>query len=459
MTEPVNTRLLPRSPEAERSVVGQLLARPKLIADVVGAGLEAGHFHTPALKTLFDEIIVAYYADEPTDALSIAEACQMKLAQAWRTEPEKVVAGVRKLADTAYEGRAVDHAKLVKRDSDYRSLLVLCSEVSGRIFEEEGSPEELAGELGETAMRIATSTLLTQDIFSFDELGPRFTAALKKMMAAREQGVEIGVYFGLPFIDQFTRGLKPSEFWILGGEPGAGKSGLAWLASLSFAERQMKRPKDKRVGTFVLSLEMAEEPSTGRIAQAVTDVDGGRLREGRTTDDDLRTIAREWQVRAGIPLYFNFTSTLRASQLRALVVNAIQRYNIGLLVIDHLRYFDMDGHFNNPNEEEEAKSRFLKQDIATQLDCAVLCLAHTTKAIETTEDRRPRLSHLRGSGQIAAHADFVSFMYQPYMHAKAQQIEEGKVKRTDAELIWAKNRHALGGIAPFQFDISSMTAH
>jgi replicative DNA helicase len=52
----------------------------------------------------------------------------------------------------------------------------------------------------------------------------------------------------------------------------------------------MQKPSDRRVGALVLSLEMGEEPSNVRLAQANTGIDGGRMREGRTDDDDLRKI-------------------------------------------------------------------------------------------------------------------------------------------------------------------------
>jgi replicative DNA helicase len=169
-------------------------------------------------------------------------------------------------------------------------------------------------------------------------------------------------------------------------------------------------------------------------------------------------VAAEWRKRKGLPLYFSFASNLRASQLRAVVADAIRRHNVGLVIIDHFRYVTMDGRWRSQIEEDGAKALFLKQDIAKQLNVACICLAHTTKAMES-KDRRPRLEHLRGSQEISAHADFVSFIYRPYNHATEADIDAGKVLRTDAEMIFAKNRHALEGSARFFFDPSRMEIH
>jgi hypothetical protein len=49
------------------------------------------------------------------------------------------------------------------------------------------------------------------------------------------------------------------------------------------------------------------------------------------------------------------------------------------------------------------------------------------------------MADLRGSYQVAAHSDLVSFIYRPAMYATRADIEKGEIRDTDAEMIWAKN--------------------
>lgn len=448
----------PQSPEAEESVVGQLLANPKLIGEVIGTQLEPHDFHSVAYRSLYHEVASSFYADEAIDPLIIGRLTAKSLARAWNCAEDAAVSRVQELArGRAGDSNAVEHARIVKRHADLRGLLDLAATLERGVGKGEQGPEDLAAFAAETATSIATGTVSAQAILSYDELGQAFERQQRLEMAARKAGIELGAYFGLHFIDHYTRGLRPTEMWILAGEPGAGKSAVAWKATQLFAERQMKKPTERRVGALVMSLEMGQEPSNVRLAQTTAGLDGGALREGRIEEEDLQRVMREWKARTGIPLYFNFASTLKAGQMRALIVESIRRYNVGLVVIDHMRYFDMDGRYATPIEEEEDKARFLKERVAKELNVAVLVLAHTTKGIESTEDRRPRLSHLRGSGQVAAHADFVSFVYRPYRHASAEAIRDGTVKRTDAEMIWEKNRHSMEGTAYFWFEPSTMT--
>ena len=451
------------SKDAEQSVVGKLLANPKRIGEVIGSQLEPDHFYGGPTKALYREIVTRYWADEPIDPLIVGEAVAKTLARSWECDESEAVERVSRLAG-AHRGRQADvvgHGDIVKRYAMYRKLLDISGQIALDVDRELESPEEIAGLLSQSAMEIATASLLSNDLVTFEDLGRHFVNNQRRLMEARAQGRELGAYFGLSFFDSFTRGLRPSELFMLAGEPGAGKSFVAWTASQLFAERQAAKPYDKdlphggRIGTLVLSLEMAEEPSSTRIAQAITRLDGGKLREGRTDEIELARVIEEWKKRRDLPLYFNFASVMKASQLKAIVVEAIRKHNVGVVVIDHFKYLDMDGRWRSELEQDEAKARFLKQDIATQLNVAVICLAHTTKAIESTDDGRPRLSHLRGSGQVAAHADFVAMVYRPYSHAKQSDIDAGNVKRTDAELIYVKNRHGLEGTARFYFDAST----
>lgn len=451
------TDAAPHSPEAEKSVIGMLLAQPKVAPNVVGALLDADDFYVAGLRILFSRIEENYYADDPIDPLVVGEACAKQLSRLWNVTERETIRKIEGLASGQRqfaERQVLDHAKLVKKHSNYRHLIDLADGIKRQAGEEEEDPDKIAADAAQKATEIATDSISTAEILSFADAGRRYIKHLRTMQAAHAQGIELGARFDLDFIDDWTGGVQPTELLIAGGEAGVGKSAVFWKAAMNFAKRQMQKPEDQRIATLILSLEMGELPSSGRIAHTITNLSGRQLREGDISDADLRRVVSKWSQDKDMPLFINHTSTLKASQLRALVVEAIRQHNVGLVVLDHFRYFDMDHRLDTQLREDEEKVRFLKENLAKDLNIAVVCLAHTTKAIEN-QDKRPKLSHLRGSGQIAAHADFVGFVYRPWVYATQKAKDNGAVKETDAEMIWAKNRHGRTGTAEFyaEFDI------
>jgi replicative DNA helicase len=415
------------------------------------------HFYAPAHKVIATAIYENHFADLPTDAITIGERCAKQLSRQWSVEEAEAVSRVREISTERFHGKINDHAVMVQKKHSYREILDLTATIEGEVEREDKAPEEIAGLASKGAMEIATDSLLTSEIVHFGQMGRNYYQQATEAKAAHERGSEIGAKFGLPFIDDYTRGLRKTELYLGAGEPGVGKSAVFVKAALKFAGKQMQKSNaDHRVGTLILSLEMGEEPTNMRLASAVTGIDGGKLREGRITDGEMGAIAREWGRRRDIPLWFNFASNASASQLRALVVEGIRRFNTGLIIIDHFRHFKMDHHYQSQLVEDEDKVKFLKESIAGDLGCAVICICHTTKGIAESRNSRPNLTHMRGSYQVAAAADFVSFVHQPYMYAMDDERESGKVTENQMEMIWEKNRHGYKGIAQFEMEAARM---
>lgn len=444
---------LPNNPAVEDAVIGQLLATPDRIADVVGALLEPGHFYTAANRLLYGAIRDGFYDGTPVDALTVGELHAVRLSRLWGTTEAEAVERVRGMAH-GYEGDVVDHAGLVKRDADYRALLGVLDATRAAIVSEELTPEQVAGELSQQAMKVATNTLVTAELTSFADAGRDFVRTTREAIAARAAGVEVGAYFGIPAIDHFTRGLRGGEVLMGAGEPGVGKSAVWWQAALNFADRQSRRPEGQQVGTVVLSLEMGAESSNGRFAAMLAGLDTTELREGTISSVNFERAIGEWRRRIGLPLWLSYLPSLRASQLRALCSEAVRKHNVGLVVVDHFGYFHLDRRLPNKTEEDGEKTRFLKE-LATDLNLAIICLAHTRKP-DPGSNGRPRLSDLRGSQEIAGHAAFVSFIFRPWLYASERERDAGKVDETEAIMIWAKNRHGFNGDGKFVMDAARM---
>lgn len=450
MTEP--GFVAPHSQPAEESVIGNLIRDPDKMEGILAERIEGRHFYRDTHRVLFELMVERLFADERWDPITLGEILASKLGN------DEFFNRVQELAANASPRGLLDHAKIVRRMFDMRELLTLSNEIKGAVLAEQDLPDQIAGMASQKALEIATGALPAHEIISYGDVGRAFVKRQRMLIAAREQGIEIGAYFGIGAMDDYMMGLKPGELVFSAGEPGVGKSICWWMAGKSYALRQMPKPEEDRRAAMILSLEMGQEPSEDRLATNLSGIDGGKMRQGLLTPAELDDIRRKWSAEKDLPLQFNYTSTLRISQMRALVSEAIRRHKVNVVIIDHFRHFELDKPAFNTNQEDEEKVKFLKNGLAKDLGVAVVCIAHTTKTIDTP-DGRPTLAHLRGSGQISAFADFVNFVYRPYMHASEEAREKGDVHPFDAELIYAKSRFGVGGPAPFRMNPSAMTIY
>lgn len=452
MSQPLEHRA-PGSRRAEESVIGALLRSEEARTQVISSGLEAEQFIY--LGAVYEEIVERYYGDDPIDPLSVAEALGPKLADKWGVEEQRAVDKVISLArpDPADTVAVREHAKIIKRHADYRTIVNITGDAITEALTQERNPEDIAGVLAAAATRIVTGALTNAELLTYSELGRRWTRAMREEIAARQAGVELGAFFGIEGLDEFIKGLRPTELMFLGGDPGVGKTAIAMTMMRNFARRQMRKPAEQRVGTLFLSLEMGEKGSADRFAQMESRIEGERLRLGTLSRVELRAIAERWASSRELPIITNFSGELRESQVKALCVDAIRKHQVGLVVVDHFRLIKPDERFNNANEADEQIVKFLKATLAKDLNLAVICLAHTTK----NEARRPVMDDLRGSKMISAFADIVAFPYWPWKHATEAEREREMIGREDYEVIFDKVRSAAPGTGQLFIDMATMT--
>jgi len=84
------------------------------------------------------------------------------------------------------------------------------------------------------------------------------------------------------------------------------------------------------------------------------------------------------------------------------------------------------------------------------MNVPVLALAQLNRAVEQGKELRPKLSHLRESGDIEQDADVVIFIYRPdekipeYANGVKHKKDEVPIDEYDAIFDLAKNRNGAG---------------
>jgi replicative DNA helicase len=191
------------------------------------------------------------------------------------------------------------------------------------------------------------------------------------------------------------------------------------------------------VPVLIFSMEMPAEQLAMRSFSAAWRVSIDDIINGRAAINDGFTDAGR-RLRS-LPLIVDDTPALKPLELRARARRLKARHGCSLIVVDHLSL--MQHKAENRTQEVGAISRSLKA-LAKELQVPVLALCQLNRGVESREDKRPRMSDLRESGEIEQDADAVLFVYRDEYYHGEKSPHQGI-----AEIIISKQRNGRAGVS------------
>ena len=217
----------------------------------------------------------------------------------------------------------------------------------------------------------------------------------------------VGIPTGYRRLDDLTHGWKAGDLIILAARPSVGKT--AFGMNLAFnAAHSTSRP----VAFF--SLEMGAEDIMGRLLASRSLVSNDHIQTGYLDGREKAKVKAAVEEIANTKIYFDDTPNCRLGDVISKAKKLKNLHpDLCLVVIDYLgriRYSDKVD-FNARQQEVSFISGELKS-LARALNVPVICLAQLNRNVEKTENKIPQLSDLRESGAIEQDADVVMLMYR-----------------------------------------------
>jgi replicative DNA helicase len=222
---------------------------------------------------------------------------------------------------------------------------------------------------------------------------PTVTQTAERIIAERGTSPRIELGTSISSLDRWTLGLHRSEFLVLGGPTGGGKSCLALQIARRVAERDG--------GVLFFSLEMSPAQIHERLLSAVAQVDLHRIR-ARTIEQCEADALQEASERMDrIPLRFCYDRDVSVPSVRA--HSRMTKTAPTLVVVDYLHLLVQD------EEQYIAELGRITRDLkllALEMDVAVMALAQYNRAFDYQRGTEAPAAHnFRGSKQIEANAD------------------------------------------------------
>jgi replicative DNA helicase len=308
------------------------------------------------------------------------------------------------------------YALKVKESSNGRRLRV----VGQRLQDDEVPPNERI----EVALGSLTEILKSVPGSREAKVGDVAADIFKNLLNGN--GKNKGLMIGFPELDVALDGLNKDSLVVLGARPSIGKSAFALQVSYNVAS----------AGKCVLyvSPEMSKEQLTLRLLSVVSGIPYMRIKNGKLPHHEMDKIKEAKNVIVNLPLIIDDTAeqTVESSRMAARRLQASS--GIDLLVVDYLQLLCAG---DDSKEAVTVVSKGLKA-IAKDLHIPVLAVTQLSRNIEYRDDKRPKLSDIRGSGQIEQDADAVLFIWNP--------------SKTKVEVFIEKNRNGPLGATTLTFD-------
>jgi replicative DNA helicase len=416
-------KLPPQALDAERYLLGALLQDNDAVVEHI-TSLRADDFYTDQHRHIFKAIYDLHESNQPVDMATLLE----KLKSSTSLEAAGGRAYIFELIETtASAANVAYHIELIREKSLLRQLIHSSNEIIRDALDPSNSAEAVV-EKAEQSMYAITEEHTQGTMRTMQDL----LAETMKIIENYKGNELTGFGTGFEELDDLTSGLQPTDFIVLAGRPGSGKTAfaLSLLAKSSI-----------HYGTRALyfSLEMGAEQLTQRILCNLAQINMQNLRRGKLSRQDYAKIPIAAAPLSKAPIYIDDQPALTIVELKSKCRVAQKRYGIDMVIVDYLQL--MNGGKGSENRQNEISqiSRGLKQ-LAKELHIPVIALSQLSRKVEEPGRKgRPQLSDLRESGAIEQDADMVWFIYRPAMYD--HHDSESSSDPTLAQLLVAKHRN------------------
>jgi len=422
--------LPPHNVEAEEAILGLALHNPETLHDVLSF-LRPSDFFILRHEWIFEAMAALVGRDAPVDYMTVANELRTadRLDEAGGTSYL-----VELLNRTIYARFSGAYGRIVQEAALRRGLLSAASQIAVLAHDESQDitaaiDEAQAALSGVTQGRPRRELRTGRDIMS---------AVFDRVEAARMYG-NTGLPTGFADLDRMLGGLQKTDFIILAGRPGMGKTSLMLSMALNGMQAGTMRP-------VIFSLEMSAEQLAERWVSALSGVTTDKMRSGQMTDAEFSAFTDATGKVEALPFVVDETANLTAEQFRAKAARAVAEHRANLIIVDYLQL--MEGETKTKEENRNIAistiSRTMKQ-VARKLNVPVVAAAQLNRAVEGRADKRPQLSDLRDSGSLEQDADVVMFITREDMY------NENSEHPNQADIIIAKHRNGPTGTVPLYF--------
>ena len=421
---------VPHNREAEEALLGAILINPEAYYDVAPF-LKPDDFYLQRNRWIWEAFTALHERRAPLDFITLSE----ELAQKGQLEEIGGPAFLSSLVSNVPTSlHAEAYGRIIEANAIRRRMLNAANQIAKLAYQEDRSVESVLDE-SEKAVFGVSERRMTRDLQSIKQALSDYYDRMDQLASQDEEYQ--GVPTGFIDLDRLLMGLQASDFILIAGRPGTGKTAFILSAAKNAAQIHKKH-------VAIFSMEMSNEQVVQRLLAQETGIDSLRLRTGKLSEDEWSLLTHSIETLSDSIIFLDDTPALTPIQLRTKCRRLHLEYHLDLILVDYLQL--MSSGMRNENRVQEVSyiSRNMKI-LARELNVPVLAAAQLSRAIEQRTDKEPQLSDLRESGSLEQDADVVMFIHRPELY------EKDTIKQNIAQIKVAKHRNGPVGTIELVF--------
>lgn len=421
---------LPAAVDAERTILGAILLDNAAYYEC--ADLPAKCFSLDSHQRIFSRMGELLAGESAVDIVTLAN----ELGRAKEIESIGGVAYLASLTEGLPRRPMIDNYIAIVLDKwALRSMVQVCMDGVNRATDQSEDSGELIADIDRHLLEIPRHSE------GESSLSSQTDSALRELADLRHGKIEHAVSMGIATLDRITGGYRAKRLYVIGGRPSMGKTSLMIEAAIQHCLRGIR--------TRLVSLEMTAEELLHRIYAAVSEVPYERLIESDIlTADEWRLVESAHRLVNEWPLEIDDRDGQTIDFALAGCRLSCRRRKTGFVALDYVQNLRFTGPGKLRYQEISDAAKRLRQ-FAKEENIPVLLLSSITEGQDKNPNKRPTLADLRGSGDLAFHADVAALIHR-------ERGEDGASIDTRSELIVAKQRGGRTGVAYATYNTNTL---
>lgn len=429
--------VLPHSEEGERIILSCiLLDGPSSLAKAIDGKIEEEVFFLPQHRRLWRAIQWQHKNSQPLELHALVE----ELKKCNKLHEVGGLAGLVEMTQAACTTAQLSHwIDVVRQHYVMRELHATCSRMAEKTLAHSGSVETFVMEVN----NLITKHHEGQKQETLADAADSAIELVERVQAGTYTDKDIGMSFPWPDWDRRFGLAKPGELIIISARPGMGKSSCCRQIAQHWA-------KDGKVLLF--SREMPTKQMAPLFAQTECGISYRDILSGRLSTSYLETFKSELAKVRGLQVaVYDQDRTLSHIVTRAKAFAQIAKPKA--ICVDYLQRYDAQQERGETRDMALGRFTMAMKDLAIELSLPVILLAQLGRSVER-ENREPRLSDLRESGNLEQDADRVIFLNAPDHRPDGtmQTITDNDLRFIYVDAIQAKGRSDGTGRCGMMFD-------